>query len=121
MRIASFAVLGGVLVGSAAVRADFQSALKDYNAGRYETAHAQFLSLAELGDCSSQFNLGAMALKGQGGPKDIASGVGWLQAAAGNGWIDGAAVALEHVTAIKRAGADVILTYLAGELAEALA
>jgi porphobilinogen synthase len=44
-----------------------------------------------------------------------------LKAAAGNGWIDGAAVALEHVTAIKRAGADVILTYLAGELAEALA
>jgi TPR repeat protein len=85
MRIASFAVLGGVLVGSAAVRADFQSALKDYNAGRYDTAHAQFLALAELGDCSSQFNIGAMALKGQGGPKDVASGVGWLQAAAGNG------------------------------------
>jgi delta-aminolevulinic acid dehydratase/porphobilinogen synthase len=29
-------------------------------------------------------------------------------------------VALEHVTAIKRAGADLILTYLAGELAETL-
>ena len=43
-----------------------------------------------------------------------------LKAAAERGWIDGAAVALEHVTAIKRAGADIILTYLAGELAEAL-
>ena len=43
-----------------------------------------------------------------------------LKAAAERGWIDGPAVALEHVTAIKRAGADVILTYLAGELAEAL-
>ncbi len=43
-----------------------------------------------------------------------------LKAAAERGWIDGPAVALEHVTAIKRAGADIILTYLAGELAEAL-
>lgn len=65
--------------------ADFQTALGEYNAGHYEVAHAQFLALAELGDCSSQFNLGAMALKGQGGPKDAGSGVGWLQAAAGNG------------------------------------
>ena len=67
------------------VHADFQTALGEYNAGHYDVAHAQFLALAELGDCSSQFNLGAMALKGQGGPKDAGSGVGWLQAAAGNG------------------------------------
>src|ERR1700686_4650184 len=67
------------------VRADFQTALGEYNAGHYDVAHAQFLALGELGDCSSQFNLGAMALKGQGGPKDAGSGVGWLQAAAGNG------------------------------------
>ncbi len=43
-----------------------------------------------------------------------------IKAAAERGWIDGAAVGLEHVTAIKRAGADVILTYLAAELAELL-
>ena len=43
-----------------------------------------------------------------------------IKAAAERGWIDGAAVALEHLTAIKRAGADLILTYLAGELAEVL-
>jgi porphobilinogen synthase len=43
-----------------------------------------------------------------------------IKAAAERGWIDGPAVALEHTTAIKRAGADVILTYLAGELAELL-
>ena len=36
-----------------------------------------------------------------------------IKAAAENGWIDGDAVAVEHVTAIKRAGADIILTYLA--------
>jgi porphobilinogen synthase len=43
-----------------------------------------------------------------------------VMAAAANGWIDGPAVALEHVTAIKRAGADVILTYFARSLAESL-
>ena len=44
-----------------------------------------------------------------------------LKAAAERGWIDGDAVAIEVVTAIKRAGADIILTYLARELAEVLA
>jgi len=43
-----------------------------------------------------------------------------LKAAALNGWIDGPATALEHLTAIKRAGADIILTYLAREIAETL-
>jgi porphobilinogen synthase len=44
-----------------------------------------------------------------------------IKAAADRGWIDGDAVALEHLTAIKRAGADLILTYLAREVAERLA
>lgn len=43
-----------------------------------------------------------------------------IKAAAERGWIDGDAVAIEHVTAIKRAGADIVLTYLARELAEHL-
>ncbi|HEV3401819.1 MAG TPA: porphobilinogen synthase, partial [Acidimicrobiales bacterium] len=42
-----------------------------------------------------------------------------VKAAAERGWVDGAAVAFEHLTAVKRAGADVILTYFARELAEA--
>jgi len=41
-------------------------------------------------------------------------------AAAERGWIDRQAVALEHLGAIKRAGADVILTYFASEVAEVL-
>jgi porphobilinogen synthase len=41
-----------------------------------------------------------------------------VKAAAERGWIDGPAVALEHLTAVKRAGADIILTYFARELAE---
>jgi porphobilinogen synthase len=43
-----------------------------------------------------------------------------VKAAAANGWIDGAAVALEHLTAVKRAGADIILTYFARDMAETL-
>ena len=43
-----------------------------------------------------------------------------VKAAAERGWLDGTAVALEHVTAIKRAGADVVITYFAAELAELL-
>jgi porphobilinogen synthase len=43
-----------------------------------------------------------------------------VKAAAERGWIDGDAVAMEHLTSIKRAGADIILTYLAGEIAERL-
>jgi porphobilinogen synthase len=41
-----------------------------------------------------------------------------IKAASANGWIDHDTVALEHLTAIKRAGADVILTYLARWFAE---
>lgn len=41
-----------------------------------------------------------------------------VKAAAANGWIDHDTVAVEHLTAIKRAGADMILTYFAGWYAE---
>ena len=41
-----------------------------------------------------------------------------VKAAAQLGWIDGDAVALEHLLAIKRAGADAILTYFARDVAE---
>jgi porphobilinogen synthase len=44
-----------------------------------------------------------------------------VKAAAERGWIDGTAVALEHLLSIKRAGADFVLTYLAHEAAELLA
>ncbi len=43
-----------------------------------------------------------------------------VRAAAERGWLDGTAVALEHVGAIRRAGADAVITYFAAELAEEL-
>jgi porphobilinogen synthase len=44
-----------------------------------------------------------------------------IKAAAERGWIDHDAVALEHLTAIKRAGADIILTYFTRWFAERIA
>jgi porphobilinogen synthase len=44
-----------------------------------------------------------------------------IKAAAMNGWIDHDAVALEHLTAIKRAGADMILTYFTRWFVEGVA
>ncbi len=43
-----------------------------------------------------------------------------IKAAGANGWIDDAAVGLEQLVAVKRAGADFVLTYFAAEVAEAL-
>ena len=43
-----------------------------------------------------------------------------VKAAGLKGWIDAEAVALEHLLAIKRAGANIILTYFAKEVAEKL-
>ena len=44
-----------------------------------------------------------------------------IKAAAQNGWLDGERAALESLVSIRRAGADVILTYFAREIAPALA
>ncbi len=44
-----------------------------------------------------------------------------IRAAADNGWIDGRAAALETLTSIRRAGADIVLTYWAVEAAGWLA
>jgi porphobilinogen synthase len=43
-----------------------------------------------------------------------------VKAAGERGWVDGDTVIAEHVLGIKRAGADIVLTYAARELAEAL-
>jgi porphobilinogen synthase len=43
-----------------------------------------------------------------------------VKAAGANGWIDATAVAVEQLTAVRRAGADMILTYFAHDVAELL-
>jgi TPR repeat protein len=80
-------------------RADFRQAMDQYQAGHYEQARAEFLGLAGLGDGASQYNLAAMSLEGQGGPKDRAAGVGWLQASRENGYEGISAKALDAMRA----------------------
>ena len=43
-----------------------------------------------------------------------------VKAAAANGWLDGERIMLEILTSIKRAGADIIITYHAKEAAKLL-
>ena len=74
------------LLACTAARADFRWAMNQFDAGHYDAARAEFLALAALGDGNSQYNLGAMTLKGQGGPASKGTGVGWLLAAAENGY-----------------------------------
>ena len=40
-----------------------------------------------------------------------------IAAAAANGWVDGCATVLESLTGIRRAGADIVLTYWAVDAA----
>ena len=51
------------------------------------------------------------------GAYNVSGEYAMLKAAAANGWIDERAAVLETLTAIRRAGADVILTYYAKEVA----
>jgi porphobilinogen synthase len=59
-------------------------------------------------------------LDGPLGAYHVSGEYAMVEAAAANGWLDGDAVLHEHLTAIKRAGADFILTYAARRVAEQL-
>jgi TPR repeat protein len=114
--LAAGGVATAALACGAAFAANFQNAVGEYHAGHYDAAHAEFLSLAELGNCSSQFNLAAMALHGQGGAKDLGSGAGWLEAAASNGCGELVGNRLAGLTAKlspeeARAAADIVARY----------
>ena len=112
-------ILCGALAAAvltAAAHADFNAALAEYRDGHYDSARRQFTAMAELGDCSSQFNLGVMVLQGQGGAKDIGTGIGWLEAAAANGCqelVGGRVAALKGAlsAAEERTAADLLSHY----------
>lgn len=65
--------------------AEFAEGMKAYESSDFAAARAVFLDLAELGDGPSQYNLGVMALKGEGVPEDRAEAAGWLLVARENG------------------------------------
>ena len=51
------------------------------------------------------------------GAYNVSGEYGMIKAAAGRGWLDERQAALESLTAIKRAGADIVITYWARDLA----
>jgi porphobilinogen synthase len=55
------------------------------------------------------------------GAYNVSGEYAMVKAAAERGWIDGERITLEVLTAIRRAGADLILTYHAKEAADWLA
>jgi TonB family protein len=58
------------------------SALAKHRQEKYEAAAAEFLALAERDDARAQYMLALAYLKGQGVPRDLTRGYGWLLVAA---------------------------------------
>ncbi len=86
-RIRRWVVSGIAALLAVPAHADFRAGVEQYAAGNFDAARVEFLGLAALGDGASQYNLGAMSLQGQGVHKDVGTGVGWLMAAAQNGYV----------------------------------
>lgn len=78
-----FAVASFIAISA---HADFPTAVKDYREKNYSFAYAGFLESATLGDGAAQYNLAAMTWQGHGLPRDAATALGWLKAAATNGY-----------------------------------
>ena len=78
--------LAALTLSAGPVHADLAGAAAAYKAQDFETARAQFMQLAALGEPRAQFNLGAMALRGEGMAKDEGVGAGWMRAATQNGY-----------------------------------
>jgi len=66
------------LLYSPPLLADFAQAMREYESKRYDNAHALFLQLAELGHKESQFNLGAMYLRGESVEADPVEAFAWI-------------------------------------------
>ena len=67
----------------------FQQGLTAYEQSDYQTAFKLWLSLAEQGNASAQFNLGVMYAKGQGVRQDKGQAKEWFGKACDNGYQDG--------------------------------
>jgi uncharacterized protein len=95
-------------------QADVVHAQLDYQAKFYSKAHDEFLEVAALGNAEAQYNLGAMALRGEGGETDRGTAVGWLLAAEENGYHglppDKLQALQSSLTAEQRANADRIVS-----------
>jgi hypothetical protein len=77
---------------------EFRDGVSAYALKELARARVVFLDLAALGDGPSQYNLGAMALRGEGTPRNRGEAVGWMLAARENGH-DPTASALDDLRA----------------------
>ncbi|WP_251359987.1 TonB family protein [Kangiella sp. TOML190] len=64
---------------SFSVQADFNKAVKNYEAGNYQEAFLEFHSLSEIGNKNAQYNLGFMYLDGLGTKRDLTKAYAWLK------------------------------------------
>ena len=76
-------LLGLTAAGNAG--ASYESAMKDYDAGRYEAAIAELQCLAAEGHSDARFNMAAMYLRGEGTQPDKVMAFAWLRVAAASG------------------------------------
>ena len=74
-----------VLLWPVTVLADFSEGLAAAQRGDFATAMREFRPLAEAGDASAQYMLGAMYDFGEGVPEDDAEAVKWYRLAAEQG------------------------------------
>lgn len=79
-----------LLLAAAPVHADFNAAVSAYDRGDFAAAADGFERLARLGNPRAQYNLGLMLVQGQGRPRDLQGAYDWLEAARGNGDVEGA-------------------------------
>ncbi|MGH8570911.1 MAG: tetratricopeptide repeat protein, partial [Gammaproteobacteria bacterium] len=70
------------------VQADYESGVKAYMSGDYETAVGEFGRAADNGDRNAQYNVGLMHLKGQGVAVNDQEAVRWFRKAAGLGQVE---------------------------------
>ena len=99
-------------ITAAAVAADFQSGLKDYNRGDYRSDFDVFSTYAAQGDVVAQYNLGILYANGEGVAQDYEKAVYWYKKAAAQGYVSaqynlglmyayGKGVAQDYVSALK--------------------
>ena len=69
--------------------AQYQAGLDAFNRGEYATAFREFKTLAEQGDVSAQFLIGAMYAEGEGVARDYGEALSWFLKAAEQGSAQG--------------------------------
>jgi TonB family protein len=75
----------GMLTVTGIAGASYDSAMKDYDAGRFDAAIAELQCLAAEGNPDAGFNLAAMYLRGEGTEPDPAMAFAWFSVAAAEG------------------------------------